>query len=176
MTKHQDHMRRQQRRKMQPNNGTGEPPGIPPDMVWDEDNPPYIHMCSQYIEHLDGCDGSCEGMFTTENQVKIINESRAWARLGQVFHGIPSPMSGMVPGISVEIFDQNCRMQAIEELIVESSWVNREEIDDRHRRIKYEIMHELRMGFEEDLKKQQAQAIVRPTKPPIIGPHGEILG
>lgn len=153
--------------------------GIPPDIEWDEDNPPTVYSCSEHITHAAHCDGSCPELdIVTENVVNLLNEARAWARVGMSFHGVPSSLPpGTFDGVTVNIFDERMRAMALQRVLINAGLVTEDEIDELYREIKYEIMHEMRMSYEEHVKRvklQQQIAVPAPNR--IIGPDGRPLG
>src|ERR1700756_4209738 len=107
-----------------PANGNAEVE-VPPDLVWDENNPPFIHKCSQHTEHNPKCDGNCEGHFFDESEVKLGNEARAWARAGMNFHGVPFGLP--FPGITVELFDLELKFELLQQIVLDHEMITWDE-------------------------------------------------
>lgn len=157
-------------------NGNSMTPNVPPDIVWDEDSPPLIFSCSQHTEHDPRCKGDCESEFITNRlQVELMNEGRAWARAGMSFLGIPSAYEAHtpVPGIHVELFDLECKVQALLDFVVDSVGVDREVLEDKFREFKLDALRRIREINEESVRRQRAEASLGIiNRPGLLGPDG----
>ena len=167
-------------------NGEGaSKPTIPPDIEWDENDPPVIFRCTNHTEHAPDCDGDCEALECTEWQVKLLNEGKAWRRLDMDFRGIPTVIADVMPvnGIHVEIFDQQCTLMALQQVLMDNGLLDKTELDEKFREAKYTIMHDVRVQNEEQIKAMRDAALEQEKRaalglPPkrLLGPHGEQLG
>jgi len=149
------------------NNGDGQEIGISPNLEWDENNPPIIFPCSDHIDHAPDCDGSDEGAALTEYGVLLSNEAKDWARVGL-----------QVDGVQVNSLDSKMQIGAVQQLLVEAGVLDKDEIDELYRKLKYEVLHSMREELEPQVKAAKTAAMlgVRPgQRPPLLGPHGEIL-
>jgi hypothetical protein len=158
--------------------GNGNSPPVPDDIVWDEENPPLIYSCSQHIEHARFCNGECPTYVANELQVQLMNEARAWARAGMSFHGIPAAYRDQIPiqGINVELFDLECRVHVLCEILVEMFNVDGNEIDERYGKFKLMALRNIREENEANVRRQRAaNALGIAQKKPIIGPDGQPL-
>lgn len=171
-SKHQRHLERQRIRMGQGANGDGTVPGIPPDLEWSDDL--VIYGCSHHIEHARGCDGTCEENHPDELQVSLLNEGRAWRRLGMDFRGIPAPlMGGPYAGVSVEIWDLQHHISALEDILVTAGIATRDELDDKMRETKLQAMRRIREQSEEMVRRaRMKERIAMPQKPGLLGPDG----
>jgi len=146
-------------------NGNNMPPGIPPDIKWDEENPPVIFSCSQHTEHDPSCNGDCESEVTTENQILLLNESKQWARDGLDTSSIQS-----------NAFHIGCQVNALQKALVDAGIISQNNVDENYRRIKYDVLREVRASIGPQIKSARTRAILGvDDKKKIIGPHGEIL-
>lgn len=146
---------------------------VPADVVWDEENPMTIYMCSQDIEHDPRCNGLCPSYTPTKSQVDLINEARAWARAGMSFFGIPTAYKDTVPiaGINVELFDLECKFQAVRSMLVEKLDMDEDEFEEMFRETKLEAMRGIREQNEAAVRRERMRSLI-PAKPPILGPDG----
>lgn len=152
------------------------PPEIPPDIEWDEDDPPFIHSCSRHVEHAGFCDGSCEGEYATESMVNLINEHLAWQRLGMVPMGVPMAMRGApINGLLVEIWDLETRYMVLQDW-VEEQGITEEELNERFRIKKFERMQTVRKQNEETLRKRQIADKFGIVEKQVLGPDGNPIG
>ena len=149
---------------------------VPPDIAWDESNPIFIHSCSQHVNHAHDCDRKdCTSWAPTESEVKLLNEGRAWARVGMSFHGVPTCIANQVPGIAVNIYDLKLRIETMQSLLIEAGVFTAEECDERFREIKLADMQRMRAESEETVKQQQLQQMMAVPDHRILGPNGEPL-
>lgn len=156
-------------------NGNSDP-SIPPDLVWDENDPPIVFSCSQHTEHAPRCDGSCEAKVCDESLVNLLNEARAYARAGMSFNGIPAAMSGGPwSGLNVEIYDLEVRTLLLQNIIQEQFGISDDDINRQFRELKYKLLHDVRIAVEPDIKRARLEAQVGVQKSRIVGPHGELL-
>jgi hypothetical protein len=139
--------------------------GIPPNIVWDADNPPIKHSCSDGLMHAPGCDGACaDGEPMKEYEVDLLNEHREWGRVGM------NP--AMITSTSTP-FDFEARLSALSEFLVEKGVIEDiEELNEFYARLRIERMRDLRIANQEAVKRQR---LGLPGKPQIFGPGGEIL-
>lgn len=147
-------------------NGDGTPPGIPEDVVWDSENPQYIYECSSYIEHSPDCDGNCESDLAAESQIKLLNESLAWARAGMD-----------TSGINISSFDNQANIMALQKVLIEKGILTQDEVDEEFRLFKIDVMRIVRENNEEQIKemKQRMALGLRPSSRKLLGPYGEEL-
>lgn len=161
---------------MNPNGSS--PVNIPPDIEWDEDNPPTIFTCSQHTEHQPGCDGSCEANINpTKLEIELLNEARAWARAGMNFHGVPRAYDGVirVPGINVELFDLECKMQVFRQALIDIVGIDEQDLEERFREYKLSIMRHIREMNEAAVRRSRMEASLAIPKKPLFGPDGRPL-
>jgi hypothetical protein len=141
--------------------------GIPPNLEWDENNPPIIFPCSDHIEHMPNCNGECgEGAALTEYGVLLSNEAKDWARVG------------LAPdGVAVNSLDSKMQIDAVQQLLVEAGILDKDEIDELYRKLKYEVLHNMRQELEPQIREAKTAAMlgVNPKGPRLLGPHGEQL-
>lgn len=138
--------------------------GVPPNIVWDPENPPIKNSCSNTNMHVTGCDGTCErDGFMTETEVAHLNESREWGRVGM------NPGMIMVPSTP---FDFEMRINALVDALVEADVLDMEELNDRYLQTRVRRMQKLRLDNEEAAKRAKFGL---PGKPPILGPDGQPL-
>lgn len=138
--------------------------GIPPNIVWDEDNPPIAHSCSGGLMHAPDCDGSCaDGEPLKEYEVDLLNEHREWGRVGM------NP--GMIT-ISSTSFDLEVRVGGLSEFLVEKGIIDVEELNEFYIRMRIDRMRELRLANQDAVKRAR---LGLPGKPQIFGPGGNPL-
>ena len=161
---------------MRMNNGDVPNMQVPPDIVWDEDDPPEIFNCSQHIEHQPMCNGNCGSHHVvSEKQVALMNEARAWARLEMPFNGVP--FGTPFPGIPVELVDLLCWLETTKDVLYEAGIVEEFEFEEKYRARKLELMTSIRTTHEDRIKKQRVQASLGiPDRPPLLGPDGRPFG
>lgn len=149
---------------------------IPPDLVWDEDDPPYIYPCSQHSEHHPMCPGNEDAIqLDSESQVEILNEGRRWARAGMAFNGIPAAYQGKIPitGIAVELVDLLMWLDVVKDMVIELSGSTPFEFEERYRDYKIKFLREIREANEDKIKKARvANSIGVVERPPLLGPDG----
>lgn len=161
---------------MPSNNGNLENPNVPPDIVWNESDPPILFACTQHTEHDPRCDGNCPRIVSTESIINLINEGRAYARINMSFLGLPqSLMNGPFPGIPVEIYDLFLRVSVLQEIILEQLDITKDEIDERFRVMKYNGLRSIREEVEPQLRKQRLEQQLGVGRKPLLGPNGEML-
>lgn len=155
-------------------------PEIPDDLVWDADNPPIIYPCSQDINHAPFCKGDEDGVaLDSELQIQLMNEGRAWARLGMSFQGIPAAYQGVIPrpGIAVELVDLLSWMETMRGVLVELSGMTAFDFEEKFREFKLNFLREIRLATEERVKKERVvSSIGIVEKPGLLGPDGQPLG
>lgn len=157
-------------------NGNG-PPGIPPDIEWDADNPPTVYECSQHTEHSSDCNGDCEGETITEGQVRLLNEARAWARIPMSFQGVPTCLpDGAFDGVKIDIFSEKMRSSALQKIIIDAGLATLEEIDEVYQNLKVEAMQTIRNDYEDYVKRQKLQQKMALPDKRLFGPNGEVIG
>lgn len=161
---------------MNAGNGSGLP-NVPPDIEWNEDDPPVVFNCSNHIEHDARCNGECGWFIPNESQVDLMNEARAWARVGMNFFGIPTAYAGTIPvnGIHVELFDLECKFQVLREMVIELAGIDEEELEERFRKFKLTAMRNIREQNEAAVRSQRAAEMLRIAKKPLLGPDGNPL-
>lgn len=162
-----------------PRNGDA-PQEVPPDLVWDENNHPIIFDCSLDTVHTNECRGRCGSgnELTTETQVALLNEARAFARAGMSFMGVPAAYEGVIklPGIKVELVDLLMWLEALKDIILEISDYTEFDLDEKYREHKLDLLRGVRHYNEETVKRKRAAArlgIVE--KPGLLGPDGQPL-
>lgn len=154
---------------------------VPPDLVWDENDPPKIFPCSQHITHSPRCDGKCciEPMtIDTELQVDLLNEARAYARAGMSFKGVPEAYANSIPipGMQVELFDMLIWLQTLAEVVAEAGLIGKDDLNEKFRANKLVIMREQRDRHEAQVRKSAiANKFGIVEKPPLLGPDGTPL-
>jgi hypothetical protein len=143
-------------------NGDGVTPGIPPDVEWNSENPPIIYQCSQHTSHDPHCDGNCESEVSTENQILLLNESKQWAR-----EGLDTSQ------IQTNAFHIGCQVNALQKVLVDAGIIDQETVDDNYRKIKYDVLHEVRASIGPQIKEARTRAILGVDEHKrIIGPGG----
>lgn len=158
-------------------NGSGKPQ-VPPDLVWDDDNPPKIFPCSLDTQHEKGCRGQEQSIVLESRlQVEVLNEGRAWARAGMNFQGVPAAYQGVIPvtGINVELVDMLMWLEAMKELLLEISDISEFDIQERFRAKKLEFLQAIRNANEEKVKSQRIRNQIGLAQKGIIGPDGRRL-
>lgn len=160
-------------------NGDSMNPDIPPDLVWDEDNPPRIFPCSQHTEHQRGCPATEDPIeLDSELQVNLLNEGRAWARAGMSFKGIPEAYQGAIPipGINVELVDLLMWLEAVKEVVTEVAGITEFEFQEKFREKKLAFLQIIREANEQRIKKQRvANTLGIIENPGLLGPDGRPL-
>lgn len=152
---------------------------VPPDIRWDEENHPVIFACSQHIEHHPRCDGNCgePTELDSESQVELLNEGRRYARLGISFAGIPASHMGHipVPGIPIELVDLLMWLEAVKQIILDTTpQLSEFDLEEVYREKKLEFLRSIREANEEQIKKARTQQqIAVATKPGLLGPDGQ---
>jgi hypothetical protein len=149
---------------------------IPPDVIWDENDPPRIYDCSQHTEHQPTCDGNCESrLVVSEKQAELMNEARAWARLEMPFNGVPFGLP--FPGIPVEVVDLLCWLEVTKEQLYEAGIVEEFEFEEKYRDKKLELLRTIRSQHEDRIKRQRvASSLGIIERPPLLGPDGQPIG
>ena len=162
-------------------NGNGKNQNVPPDIVWDENNPPFIYSCSGTTEHDTRCNGECGGEYYTENEVKLTNLAREFARNKMVPYGIIKAyaMAGVPPtqGMQVDPFDVLLWMETLLEVLSEAGVIDRAEVEVRWQERKISAMEGILETIAPQLKQQranQALGIVTPDNR-LLGPNGQPL-
>jgi hypothetical protein len=151
-------------------------PGIPPDIEWNEDNPPVIYECSQHVEHHPACGGDCDGEVASEATVKLLNEARAWARIPMSFHGVPTCFpDGAFDGVKVNIFDEKLRNMALQKVLIDAGLTTQEEVDEIYLELKFDTLYNIRTEYQEAVKRQKMQETLALPDKRLYGPNGQIL-
>jgi len=134
--------------------------GVPPNIVWDEDNPPIKYACSQNVLHGPGCDGSCgaDG-FMTEAQVRMENETREWQRVGMNPDGI---------GTRITPWNMDVKINAVVEFLNEKGIIDITELNDYFLTVKVNMMQQIREMNQEAAKRAK---LGLPPKG-LLGPDG----
>ena len=156
--------------RITPTMGNGDVPNmqVPPDLVWDENDPPIIHNCSQHTEHQPMCNGHCGSRpVVSELQIKLMNEARAWARLEMPMMGVPMNMP--FPGIPVEIVDLLVWLEVTKDVLKEAGIIEEFEFEEKYRERKLELLTAIRDRNEGRLKRARLGV---PERPPLFGPDG----
>lgn len=150
---------------------------VPPDLVWDEDNPPIIFGCTQHTEHHPQCPQGSECppiQLDSESQVDLLNEARAWNRAGMNYHGLPFGFPGQ--GIPVEILDLLIWVEAMKDVVIELSGISEFEFEEKFRERKLGLLQQVRGKHEDRVRRQRvASSIGIVEKPPLLGPDGRPL-
>lgn len=164
-------------KRITPTHTNGPVPSVPPDIVWDEDNPPMLFACSNHVFHLPECSGNCNTMRVTEMRVKLINEGLAYARAGMNWHGVPAAYAEAipVPGIRVELTDVLMWLELLRDLVCELAGLSIDEFDDMFTQRKFEMLHSIRERSEAHVKKQRTKNMLGIVDKPIFGPDGRPL-
>jgi hypothetical protein len=156
-------------------NGNSDP-RIPPDIGWNENDPPAIFTCSQHVEHSVNCDGSCESEVITESQVKLLNEARAWARIPMSFEGVPTCFpDGAFDGVKVDIFSEKIHVSALQKVIIDAGLATQDEIDEVYQTMKTEVMQTIRTEYEDWVRRQTLQQKMALPDKRLLGPDGQVL-
>lgn len=138
--------------------------GIPPNIVWDENNPPPKYSCSNGITHAPGCDGRCpDPGYMKEYDVEMINEQREWLRVGMHPNEI---VIGSPP------FDLELRPTILADFLHEKGVIDSEEFNEYFVRARAERMKKIRLENQEQAKRMKFGL---PPKPQMFGPGGQPL-
>jgi hypothetical protein len=158
-------------------NGNNNPVGIPPDIVWDSENPPVAFACSQHTEHHPKCDGTCESMVLDESMVRGMNIAREYARNGMSFKGVVEGYDGMIPhsGMRVELFDLECEVKLLKQLLMELTGLSLEEYDVQFRELRSDVMEGVLEATLPGLKRARAEQALGIVPKKILGPDGSPL-
>lgn len=150
---------------------------IPPDLVWDEDNPPIIFPCSQHTEHHPMCPGNDPSItLDSELQVELLNEARAWARIGMNFRGVPTSLAHLTPGIQVELVDIMCWFEVMRDIVIEMSDIELFEFEEKFRERKLLTLRTIREQNEANIKKQRLVNQFGIVEKKVLGPDGRPIG
>lgn len=140
---------------------------VPPDLEY----PCTIYECSQATEHTIECDGTCEGWEPTENQVKLQNLAREFAREGMPHNGTIPGLP--IPGITVDPVDLVCRLLVLEQFMFGHETIDREEFDEMFRAKKVEFLIEILESNRERVRKRRITDSLGIVKPGLLGPNGQ---
>jgi hypothetical protein len=95
------------------------------------------------------------------------------------FHGVPLAYQGRIPinGISVELYDLECRTLVLSQIMLEHLDLDEEEMDEKFRQFKITAMRNIREQNEATVRRNRVAASlgINPNKP-ILGPDGNPLG
>lgn len=149
-------------------------PGIPEDLVWDDENPPEVFNCSNHLYHERGCDGTCGLMDLTESKVALINEGLAYARAGMEWRGLPAIFAGKMPinGMQVELTDVLMWLETLKKTVCELAGISEDEFDEMFRANKIEMLRSVREANEERLRKSRLKSQLGVVENPLLGPDG----
>ena len=127
----------------------------------------FSFLVVKSFEHDPACtQEDCEAEVTTELQIMLQNEGKAWARAGLD----PSVINPDALGVASQV-------NALQQVLVKNGIVDQKEVDEEYRKIRYDIMHSIRMTMQPQVEELRRRAAVGlPGKPRIVGPHGELLG
>ena len=135
--------------------------GIPPNLVWDENDPLPKNKCSGSTLHLPDCNGSCgvDG-FYTEGQVNFENEIREWARAGMNPDGL---------GTTVTMWDIEVKFNALLKYLDEAGVIVMDGLNEVYLEMKTESMRHVRMANQEAAKRMKLGLPPRG----LLGPDGQ---
>jgi hypothetical protein len=158
-------------------NGASNAGRIPDDIKWSDDEPITIFACSQGLEHIPQCDGTCPSNVIDESMCKLINEGLAWRRANMNFMGVPAAYENVipVPGLKVELFDLELKFELLRGIVLELAGISEEEIDVRFREFKLERLREIRQANEAMVRQAHAAQTLGIQPKRILGPNGELL-
>lgn len=139
--------------------------GIPPNVVWDENNPPIKHSCSDNpLVHIPDCKGDCEdGDAMGEHEVELLNEHLEWSRIG---------MNPQLIGTVLTPFDMDLRISVLSTFLADQGIIDLDELNVVLTRSRVERMKKLREDNQEAVRRMR---LGMPPKPPLLGPTGEPL-
>jgi hypothetical protein len=132
-----------------------------------------VNDCTKMDAHAEDCDGNCSKVPAMNSVVDLHNEAIEWNKRGMVVQGVPSSLSGgPFPGISVEIFELECRFAGLIRYL-KDEWDEFDEgkASDCYRKVMIEKMRYTREKYDE----AQREAEIAIAKPPLLGPNGEVL-
>lgn len=133
-----------------------------------------VWQCSNQEEHNQDCDQvNCEMVTAPESVIDLHNEAIEWTKHGMVIQGIPKALQGgPFPGISVEMFEVECRLAGlIKYLEEELPDFDLGKASDHYRKVMIEKLQLTRQQFE--LAKAREEIAV--AKTPLLGPNGEVI-
>lgn len=135
--------------------------GVPPNLVWDEDNPPVRNGCTGEIgeHHTDDCDGSCEKIPLSQLEVELTNEHREWARLGMHTNNISHDLFRMDNQIGALI-------QVVGRMLGEGG---EQELNEAFQLECLKQMRGIRFTYQEQAKRSK---LGLPPKRSVLGPDG----
>lgn len=136
--------------------------GVPPNLVWDEDNPPMRNGCNGEVSnhHEQGCDGSCERTPLTELEVNLTNEHREWARVGMRTEQIPHDLFRIENQI-------NAIIQVVGRMLGEGGEA---ELNEAYQEECLKQMRGIRLAYQEQVKRVKFGLL---PKPGVLGPDGK---
>lgn len=131
--------------------------GVPPNVVWDEKDPPIVNMCTQNIGiHAPNCEGDCDKRLATETETELINEYREWTRAGMD-----------VNKLQFNPFRAQSTLNALSAIIVEE--FGQERVDKMYQELLLERMRGARLKHGDDSKR--AMFGIPPRR--LLGPDGK---
>lgn len=126
-----------------------------------------VHECSMNINHADYCDGTCPDKTLGQLECDLVNEMKAWQRVGMPLVGIPDCLIDKLPlmGMNVDLLDVSFKIDLLAQLVIGKGIVTEDELNEMFMTMKLERLKKAREGFE---MVQKIQAI----RAPIFGPDG----
>jgi hypothetical protein len=134
----------------------------PPDLEWNEENPPTVHSCSGNDgEHTPDCDGNCDELPLDELDVLLNNEMHAWQRAGM------NP--GMIPH---DVLHMSTQIDTMIKMLITSPELSKQ-YNDIFRTIMLDKFRRFRENNEAGFRKARLAAELGVGQPPhpIIAPN-----
>lgn len=158
-------------------NGGSNEGQIDDDIVWDENNPPTVHLCTlNDEEHATDCDGNCGERALSEIDVMLHNEHLAWARAGMMPLMVPVGFDAFgIPGMPIDLFDTEAKMHGVINALIKAGVLTEEEMDFEFKQAKFEKMNKVRTLNEQAVKSARAAAMLSIAQNKLLGPNGEVL-
>lgn len=136
--------------------------GVPPNIEWDPNNPPILNSCSDQLNHLPNCDGTCpKSRELEELEVDLINENREWVRIGMD-----------TSKVAVNLFRMQHQINAVINVLEYDGIISRAELDREFQKSLLEDMRKMREAVGDQVKRTK---LGLPAKPGILGPDGKLL-
>jgi len=166
-------------RPSQRGNGNVPNPNVPPNLEWDEDNPPFVYECSEYTEHRPECNGECEGRFWVESEVKLSNLAKEYARNQMSYAGVIEAYRAVpiLPGgFPVDPFYHEMWLESLQDILIDKGLVTRDELNELWRQKMITRMETVLGTVLPQLKEARTKAALGIQDKKIIGPGGYPIG